>query len=307
MNKLYYLLLSLLFITQVNAQEEEKGINLKGDALFGSLRARHIGPALMSGRVADLVGHPTDSKIVYVGSAGGGVWKSSDGGVTFNSIFDDYCQSIGAMAIDPNDPDNTIWVGTGEIWTRNSVSVGDGLFLSKNGGKDWKKVGFANADKISSIRINPNNSDEVYVGVLGPLWGDGDERGVYKTTDGGETWNQLKFINNTTGCSDLEMDPNNPNILYAAFWEFRRTAWSFNSGGENSGLYKTTDGGSTWNKIQNGFPKGKLGRMAIAVAPSNSDVVYSVIESEEKDKTDCIDPTMADNLGHMRIMISDLR
>lgn len=273
-----YILLSCLFFQHAFAQE---AINLKGDALFGSIRARHIGPAVMSGRFIDLCGHPGDSKIIYAGAAGGGVWKSSDGGVTFSPIFDEHAQSIGAIAVDPKSPDNTIWVGTGEIWTRNSVSVGDGIYKTTDGGKSWKNVGLEKSERISSIKINPNNTDEVYVAVLGALWGDSEERGIYKTTDGGKTWNKIKYINATTGCSELAMDPQNPNILYAAFWEFRRTAYSFNSGGENSGLYKSIDGGKSWNKIHNGFPAGKLGRIAVAVSPSNSNILYSVIESEK--------------------------
>lgn len=265
----------------INAVAQEP-IPLKGKELFGDLSARHIGPALTSGRVTDIEGHPTNKKIIYIGTAGGGVWKSGDGGVMFNPIFDDYCQSIGCVAVDPNQPDQVIWVGTGEVWTRNSTSVGDGIYKSTDGGTNWTKMGLENSDRISAIEINPKNSNEVYVGVLGALWGDSEERGVYKTTDGGKTWEKIFYIDQTTGCSDLVMDPNDPNVLYAAFWEFRRTAWSFNSGGYKSALYKSTDGGKTWNKIHNGFPQGKLGRIAIAVAPSNSNILYAVIEAEKE-------------------------
>ena len=253
----------------------------KGDALFGSMRARHIGPALMSGRITDLEGHPTDSKILYVGAAGGGVWQSTDGGVTFKPVFDDYPQSVGAIAVDPQEPDQVIWVGTGECWTRNSVSVGNGLYRSSDGGKNWRLMGLPKSERISSIKINPRNSNEVYVGVMGALWGDSEDRGVYKTADGGASWQKILYVDPTTGCSDLAMDPNDPNTLYAAFWEFRRTAYSFNSGGENCALYKSADGGTTWNKIHNGFPEGKMGRIAIAIAPSSPNILYSVIESEK--------------------------
>ncbi len=254
-----------------------------GDVLFGNMRARHIGPAIMSGRISDLANHPTDSDILYAGTAGGGVWKSTNGGITFSSIFDDYCQSIGTVAVDPSDPDNTVWVGTGETWTRNSVSVGDGIYKTEDGGKSWKNVGLKNSERISSILIHPEDANQIWVGVLGNLWGDSEERGIYKTEDGGESWNKIKYIDQKTGCSDLIMDPTNPNILYACFWEFRRTAWSFNSGGENSGLFKSTDGGKTWAKIHTGFPAGALGRIAVALAPSNPDILYSVIESEEQE------------------------
>ncbi|MFN3840986.1 MAG: WD40/YVTN/BNR-like repeat-containing protein [Cyclobacteriaceae bacterium] len=257
----------------------------RGKELFGDLKARHIGPAIMSGRITDLELHPTNARIIYAGTAGGGVWKSNNGGATFNSIFDDYCQSIGAVEVDPTNPDNVVWVGTGEVWTRNSVSVGDGLYKTNDGGSSWQKMGFEKSERIAGIQVNPKNSNEIYVAVLGPLWSDSDERGLYKTTDGGKTWNKILFVNKTTGCSDLVLDPNDPNIVYAAFWEVRRTPWSFNSGGTNSALYKSTDGGKTFSKIHNGFPKGKLGRLAIAVAPSSPNILYTVIESEQdKDK-----------------------
>lgn len=258
-------------------------VDLSGDALFGNIRARQIGPAVMSGRVIDLEGHPTDENILYVGSAGGGVWKTTDGGVTFRPIFDEYIQSIGAIEVDPSDPDNTVWVGTGEIWTRNSVTIGDGLYRSKDGGKNWEKIGFENSERIASIQVNPNNSDEVYVGVLGALWSDSDARGIYKTSDGGKTWDHIFKIGPSTGCSDLVMDPSDPNTLYAGFWDFRRTAWSFNSGGPLSALYKSTDAGATWNKIHNGFPAGKLGRIGLAIAESQPNILYAVIESEKNE------------------------
>ena len=251
---------------------------------FGDLKARHIGPALMSGRVSDVELHPKNSNIVLIGSAGGGVWKSQDGGVRFTSIFDGYCQSIGVVTIDPTDPDNTYWVGTGETWTRNSVSMGDGIYKTTDGGKNWTKMGLEKTDRIASIQIHPKNSNIIYVAALGALWGNSDDRGVYKTEDGGKTWNKILFVNNTTGCSELVMDPANPDVLYAAFWEFRRTAHSFNSGGLNSALYKSADGGKTWQKLQNGLPKGKLGRIAVTVAPSNSQIVYAVMEAEKKEE-----------------------
>lgn len=276
-------ILITLFIGVSTLSYAQEEIVLNGKELFGDLRARQIGPALMSGRITDLEAHPTNSRIVYAGTAGGGVWKSNDGGATFNPIFDEHPQSIGVVAVDPNDPDKVVWVGTGETWTRNSTSVGDGLYKTVDGGTNWKKVGFDNSERISSIEINPNNSNEIYVGVLGGLYKDSEERGVYKTTDGGATWNKILYNDAKTGCSDLIMDPNNPSVLYAAMWEFRRTGWSFNSGGTNSALYKSTDAGKTWNKIHNGFPKGNLGRFAIAVAPSNSNILYSVVESEKNE------------------------
>ncbi|MDE3740411.1 WD40/YVTN/BNR-like repeat-containing protein [Maribacter polysaccharolyticus] len=282
MKKIVMLVIFMGHIATYTILAQEK--NSDGKSLFGDMTARHIGPALMSGRINDLEVHPTNSRIIYAGAAGGGVWKSNDAGTTFNPIFDDYCQSIGAIALDPNDPDNTLYVGTGETWTRNSVSVGDGLYKSTDGGANWTKLGFDKSERIVNIVVNPKNSNEIYVGVLGALWGDSDERGVYKSKDAGVTWEKLLYVDPKTGCADLAMDPNDPNVLYASMWEFRRTGWGFESGGENSALYKSTDGGFSWNKIHNGFPTGKLGRLGIAVAPSNPNVLYTVIEAEKDER-----------------------
>lgn len=280
MKKLFtFVVGALLWVHSTSAQQ-----NTNGKQLFGDMSARHIGPAGMSGRINDMEVHPTNSRIIYTGTAGGGVWRSKDGGATFKPIFDQYCQSIGAVTLDPNNPNNVIYVGTGETWTRNSVSIGDGLYKSVDGGSNWKKIGFDKSERIANIIVNPNNSNEVYVAVLGALWSDSEERGVYKSLDGGVTWNKILYVNQKTGAADLAMDPTNPNILYASMWEFRRTAWGFDSGGDHSALYKSVDGGTTWNKIHTGFPEGKLGRLAIAVAPTNPNVLYTVIEAEEEKK-----------------------
>jgi photosystem II stability/assembly factor-like uncharacterized protein len=282
MKRVHHIILSLLLTAFGSFAQDAVS---RGKELFGDLKARHIGPALMSGRITDLELHPTNARIIYAGTAGGGVWKSSNGGATFNPIFDEYCQSIGAVEIDPSNPDNVVWVGTGEVWTRNSVSVGDGLYRTTDGGATWQRMGFENSERIASVQVNPKNPDEVYVAVLGPLWNDSEDRGLYKTTDGGKTWNKILYIGPRTGCSDLILDPQNPNIVYAAFWEVRRTPWSFTSGGYTSALYKSTDGGKTFRKIHKGFPPGKLGRIAIALAPSHPHILYAVIESEQdKDK-----------------------
>jgi photosystem II stability/assembly factor-like uncharacterized protein len=281
MKKLSFYALWLCMATSLYSHAQETTV-VDGSSIFGDLTARQIGPALMSGRVNDLEIHPSNNKIVYLGAGGGGVWKSNDGGATFIPIFDDYIQSIGTITLDPNDPDKTIYVGTGETWTRNSVSYGNGLYKTTDGGSNWEKIGLENSERIASIVVNPENSNEIYVAAMGALWGDNEERGVFKSTDGGLTWEKVLYVNQRTGCADLLMDPRNPSVLYASMWEFRRTGWSFDSGGENSALYKSIDGGKTWDKIHNGFPEGKLGRMGIAIAKSNPDVLYTVIEAEQK-------------------------
>ncbi len=246
----------LLFALPTSIKSQQKPQKLS--AYFGDLRARHIGPALMSGRINDLELHPSNPRIVYAGAAGGGVWKSNDGGATFNPIFEEYCQSIGTIALDPSDPDNTIYVGTGETWTRNSVSVGDGLYRSKDGGITWDKLGLEQSERIGNVIVNPNNPNEVYVGVLGALWSDSEQRGVFKSTDGGATWSKILYHGPATGCADLAMDPTNPNILYASMWEFRRTGWSFNSGDPKAPYTSPLMGVPVGIKFTTDFQRGNL-------------------------------------------------
>ncbi len=209
------------------------------DAKFDSdtisgLGARNIGSAAMSGRVAALAAVKENGRLtVYVGAASGGVWKSINGGTTFKPVFDkEAVQSIGAIAIDPQSP-KTIWVGTGEAWTRNSTSIGDGIYKSTDGGDSWHNMGLPNSERISKILVDPKDRNTVYVCVPGKLWSDSEDRGVYKTTDGGKTWNKtLKGPNPSTGCSMMSMNPQDPKVLFAGMWDFRRKGWTFRSGGE---------------------------------------------------------------------------
>jgi hypothetical protein len=249
---------------------------------FGGLRARSIGPAVMSGRVAaiDGVSRPDEPTVLYVGAASGGVWKSIDAGVTWKSVFDEQPQSIGALRVEPTDPE-TVWVGTGESWVRNSVSVGRGVYKTTDGGDSWSRVGLEASERIGAIRIDPTDGDVVYVCATGPLWSAGDERGVYKTTDGGDSWERVLHVDADTGCADLDLDPQDPRILYAAMWQFRRRPDFFTSGGPGSGLYKSTDGGDSWQRLEDGLPEGELGRIAVAVAPSRPSVVYANVEAED--------------------------
>lgn len=274
-------LLSLFILAISFGTFAQAPLALKGDDWFGNLSARQIGPAEMSGRVSDLEAHPTNPKVIYAGTAGGGVWKSEDAGTTWKSIFDKHVQSIGSVAIDPQNPDKTVWVGTGECWTRNSVSMGNGIYKSTDGGQNFINMGLSNSEHIASVLVHPQKSDVVFVGVQGKLWGPSEDRGVYKTEDGGKNWQKIFYVNENTGCSDLTIDPNNSEIMYAAFWEHRRLAYAFNSGGQNSALYKTVDGGKNWVKINNGMPSGQMGRIGVAVAPSNSNVLYAVLETQK--------------------------
>ncbi|MGI8821671.1 MAG: WD40/YVTN/BNR-like repeat-containing protein [Chthoniobacterales bacterium] len=263
-------------------------------ATISGLGARNIGSAAMSGRVAAIAAnHEPNGKItLFVAAASGGVWKSEDGGTTYKPVFDEQpVQSIGAIALDPKNSKN-VWVGSGESWTRNSVSIGNGMYRSVDGGETWTRIGLPTSERIAKIIVSPENGETAYAAVPGPLWSDSPERGLYKTIDGGRTWNQvLKGGNLSTGCSGLAMDPANPNILLATMWDFRRQGWTFRSGGYGpdapsaSGLFRSSDGGATWNEItpenSAGFPKKPYGRLAIAIAPSNAQRVYCFVESTE--------------------------
>jgi photosystem II stability/assembly factor-like uncharacterized protein len=250
-------------------------------ATFGGLKARSIGPALMSGRVAAIDAVPEDPLTIYVGAASGGVWKSRDGGLAWKAVFDDHPQSIGAIAIDPSAHD-TVWVGTGEAWTRNSVSVGKGVYKTTDGGDSWQAMGLEPTERIVRILVDPTDGDRVFVCATGQLWSANEERGVYRTDDGGENWELVLAVDADTGCSDLAMDPQTPDVLYAGMWQFRRYPDFFESGGPGSGLYKSTDGGDSWNELTNGLPEGTKGRIAVAVAPSRPNRVYSVVEGEDE-------------------------
>jgi photosystem II stability/assembly factor-like uncharacterized protein len=246
---------------------------------LGGLQARAIGPATMSGRIAAIDAVPVDPLTIWVGAAGGGVWKSDDGGIAFEPVFDDHTQSIGAVAIDPSDPE-TVWVGTGESWVRNSVSVGTGVYRTTDGGTSWERKGLADSERIARIVVDPSDGDRVFVCAMGHLWDANEERGVFRTTDGGETWERVLYVDADTGCSDLAMDPHAPTILYAGMWQYRRQPWSFESGGPGSGLYRSLDGGTTWEELAEGLPEGDKGRIAVGVAASQPNVVYAYVEAE---------------------------
>jgi photosystem II stability/assembly factor-like uncharacterized protein len=259
---------------------------------ISGLGARNIGSATMSGRIAAVDAVAEGQRLtIFVGSASGGVWKSLNGGTTFKPVFDKQpVQSIGAVTIDPKNP-KVIWVGTGEAWTRNSVSIGDGVYKSTDGGDTWTNMGLKNSERIAKILVDPNSDDTVYVCAPGKLWSDSEERGLYKTTDGGKNWTRiLTGANLSTGCSMISMDRHNPRTIYAGLWDFRRQGWTFRSGGEGpdaasgSGLFKSTDGGASWTSLDDksgpGLPTKPWGRIAVTVAPSKANVVYAFIEAE---------------------------
>ncbi len=271
--------LSLILLGSLTSLPRTASAQEIDSSTFGGLSARAIGTATTSGRIAAIDALPTYPLTIYVGSASGGVWKSTDGGIAYKPIFDEQTMSIGAIRIDPSNP-KTLWVGTGESWTRNSTSYGDGIYKSTDGGDSWQKMGLADSERIARIQINPKDSNTVWVCATGHLWNANEERGVFKTTDGGKTWKKTLYANPDTGCSDLTVDPQDPRVLYAGMWTYRRTGWSFSSGGPGSGLYKSTDGGDTWKPVTNGLPAGLKGRVAVAVAPSRPSVVYALVESE---------------------------
>ena len=249
--------------------------------LLAGMSARSIGPAGMSGRVPAVAAVESNPNIVYIGAAAGGVWKSTNGGLTWTPVFDDQpVSSIGAVAVAPSNPD-VVWVGTGEGNPRNSASVGDGVYRSLDAGKTWAHLGLEKTERITRIVVHPTNPDVAWVAALGQEWGENPERGVYKTEDGGKTWSRVLYVDPRTGAAELVIDPRNPNKLFASMWQYRRWPYFFKSGGPGSGLFVTYDGGRTWKRYaeSDGMPKGDLGRIGIAVSRSSPDVVYATVEA----------------------------
>lgn len=249
-------------------------------ATFGMLEARWLGPGTMSGRITAIEGVHADGKTLYVGTAGGGIWKSTNAGASFKPIFDKYCQSIGAIAIDQKNP-KTIYAGTGESNMRNSVSIGAGLYKSTDGGDNWTLAGLDSTEHIAKIAIDPADPKTVFVAAPGPLWNDSKHRGLYVSHDAGKTWEQSLYISEKAGCADVAIDPQHSNIVYATTWEFRRLPYLFNSGGQGSGIYKSVDGGKTWKEINKGLPAKPFGRVALALAPSAPQNLLAIVEAKE--------------------------
>lgn len=284
--------------------------------LLAGLEARSIGPATMSGRIASIDAVVSDPRVIYVGAATGGLWKSVNAGLTWEPLFDDQpVHSIGAVSIYQASPE-IVWVGTGEGNPRNSASVGNGVYRSLDGGRNWTYLGLDKTEKIHRICLHPTNPDVAYVAALGTNWGENPERGVFRTRDGGKTWDKVLFVDNKTGCADLVMDPTNPDKLFAALWENRRWPWSFKSGGPGSGIYVSRNGGEDWTQItdHDGLPKGELGRIGLAIAPSRPSTVYAYVEAKENAicRSDDGGATWrtvgtGDNIGNRPFYYADLR
>ncbi|MFK7961456.1 MAG: WD40/YVTN/BNR-like repeat-containing protein [Phycisphaerales bacterium] len=248
---------------------------------FSAIRARMIGPALTGGRISDLAVHPEDHATYYVAVASGGVWKTTNNGVTFRPIFDSQpVYSIGCLAIDPNDSD-TIWVGTGENNGQRSVSWGDGVYKSTDGGGSFRNVGLPESKHIGMIAIHPDDSNVVFVAAQGPLWESGGDRGLYRTTDGGDTWERVLHVDDDTGVNEVHICPDDPNTMYCSTWQRRRRQWTMINGGPGSGVYKSTDGGETWREVSRGLPGGDKGKVGLDISPVNPDVVYAVVEAKD--------------------------
>ncbi|REL26463.1 hypothetical protein DXX93_07625 [Thalassotalea euphylliae] len=251
--------------------------------LLSGIKARHIGPAATSGRISDIEAVPSNPNIIYASAASGGVWKSENAGLNWQPIFDEEeWASTGALAVHPAIPD-IVWLGTGEGNVRNSTSIGGGIYKSMDGGKTWQNMGLKTTERINRIALHPTNPDIAYAAAMGTLWSKNEDRGIYKTTDGGKTWQKILYVDNVTGASDIKMDPSNPNKLYASMWQFQRWPDKFESGGSGSGMYVSIDGGETWQQrtAADGLPSGQLGRITFDIAESQPSTVYALVEAEK--------------------------
>jgi photosystem II stability/assembly factor-like uncharacterized protein len=263
-------------------KDEPKKSDPMSSGTFTGLKLRSIGPAFTSGRMIAIAVDPTDFSRFYVGVASGGVWKTTNAGITWTPVFDNETSySIGTVVLDPKNP-LTVWVGAGENNSQRSVAYGDGVYRSDDGGKTWKNMGLKASEHIGRIAIDPRNSDHIYVAAQGPLWGPGGDRGLFKTTDGGKTWKNILSISENTGVTDVVVDPQNPDTLYAASYQRRRHVWTLINGGPESAIHKSTDSGATWNKLKTGLPNVEMGRIGLAISPVDSNVVYATIEAADK-------------------------
>ena len=293
--KLRYLVLATLLLFQYSSElsaqrkkrkskvdDKKEEVKHPLDALsISALKFRSVGPALTSGRISDFAVHPEHNHIYYVATSSGGVWKTENAGTTYKPIFDSQgSYSIGCVTMDPNNP-NVVWVGTGENNNQRSVAYGDGIYRSEDGGASWKNMGLKESEHISNIIVHPENSDIIWVAAVGPLWSKGGERGVYKSIDGGQTWNATLSIDEHTGVADMIMDPTDPDVLYAAAHQRARHVYTYLGGGPGSAIYKSTDGGDNWTKASKGLPSVDLGRIGLAVSPADPEKLYAIVEAAQ--------------------------
>ena len=273
--RLHKIAWAILLVPQmVFGQLEESDLSI--------FKFREIGPAMTSGRLVDMAVNPEKNSEFYIASASGGVWKTENAGVTFSPIFDGQgSYSIGCVTLDPNNP-HIVWVGTGENNNQRSVAYGDGVYRSRDGGKSWDKMGFENSEHIGMIKVDPRNSDVIYVAAYGPLWSEGGDRGLYKSEDAGVSWNKILEVDQYTGFNEVHLDPRNPDVVYATAHQRMRKVWTYVGGGPGSGLYKSTDGGKSFREIKSGLPTTNMGRIGMTLSPANPDVLYAIIEAESE-------------------------
>ncbi|MFO7616422.1 MAG: hypothetical protein R6V75_04155 [Bacteroidales bacterium] len=271
---------SSLFAQRRDNRSEPGTRDALSEVSLNGFRWRGIGPALTSGRISDIAVNPRNHSEFYVGVASGNVWKTTNAGLNFEPIFDNEGSfSIGCITMDPTNP-NVIWVGTGENNNQRSVAYGDGVYKSVDGGASWKNMGLKKSEHIGMIQVDPRNPDVVYVAAYGPLWSSGGERGLYKTTDGGQTWECILFVSEHTGINEVHLDPRNPDVIYAPAHQRQRRQWTYLGGGPESGIYKSVDAGKTWEKINRGLPGGDRGRIGMAISPANPEKIYAVVEGQ---------------------------
>ena len=284
--RIIYSLITLLFLLTTyesfSQKKNKSEINYLDKISLNGLKWRSVGPALTSGRVSDIAVNLKNPFEYYVAVASGGVWKTTNWGVEYTPVFDTQdSYSVGCVTIDPNNP-NVVWVGTGENNNQRSVAYGDGVYKSTDAGKSWKNVGLKKSEHIGNIIVHPDNSDVIYVSAYGPLWSKGGERGVYMSKDGGENWQRILYVDEHTGINEIHMDPKNPDVLYATAHQRRRHVYTYVGGGPGSGIYKSTDGGSSWKKINKGLPSVEIGRIGMDISPVDNNVLYAIVEAADR-------------------------
>jgi len=275
-NSIFICTTAIFLLSSVILAKEDTN---SAEDIFSSIPLRSMGPAITGGRISDFAVNEANPSQYYVATASGGVWKTDNAGTTWSPIFDEEgSYSIGDVTLAPSN-ENIVWVGTGENNSQRSVGYGDGVYKSVNGGKSWQHMGLKESEHIGKITIDPRNSDVVYVAAQGPLWRSGGDRGVFKTTDGGKSWDNVLKISKDTGVNEVVMDPSNPDVLYASSYQRRRHVWTLINGGPESTIYKTVNAGKSWEKVDSGLPSVEMGRIGLAIAPGLPNTIYAIVEA----------------------------